>query len=471
MRNYPEQKIKLKIILRYALTFLCLISGNTLMAQTPPVAMNDTIRMCEGTAETINILDNDIDVDLGEILEVDILAGPTSLLIDYEDGAIEGDYTIVVDPGFIGEDAIIYEVCGEDDLCDIATIVIIVAGEDGCVWPGDANFDSVSNFIDLLPIGVYFGSTGPARYDVDGTWEQSFCDDWTDLIGSPITPNPKFADCNGDGVINANDTLNIVNNYGQLHGLYLPEAFIGGVDDPLLSLDFFSDTIESGSEVVIPLKLGTAATPATNIYGLAFRLDYDETLIVPGSIRVTFNAGWLGTPGTDLLSLSANDTTGGIIDVAVTRINQLAISGNGNIGEISFVMEDNIAGKTTGNFSTILTFCIEQPSTINSIGEPLAVQIACDSVVAYQVTNNVTEINMDQMIIAPNPADDKINIQFLQDFSGTIQIINVVGQIIEEQIITTASNTIITQQIPSGTYIVLLKNEKTVFTQKVIIQH
>ncbi len=468
MRFYPEQP---KTFVRNLLTIFLFLIASAAMAQTPTVAVDDSVKMCEGTAQTINILLNDIDPDPGEVLEVDILAGPASSMIDYEDGDIEGEYTIFVDPGFSGEDAIVYEVCGDDDLCDIGVIVIIVGGEAGCVWPGDANVDSICNVIDLLPIGVFFGNNGPERPDEDGTWESSFCDEWANPGGYTISPNPKFADCNGDGLIDASDTLIIVNNYGQAHGTYIPEEFIGGPDAALLHLAFFTDTIESGSEVVIPIQLGSDATPATSIYGLAFQLEYDKSLIVPGSIRVTFNSGWLGTPGTDLLSLNSNDTTAGRLSVAVTRINQLAISGSGNIGEVSFVMEDNIAGKMLANFSTTMKFCIEQPLTINSSGDPIPVQVRCDSVIAYQITNDVNNFIQENILIFPNPASDQFQIKLPVELTGECELMNLYGQVIHTEKINSSLLNIKTNHLPSGTYTVMIKSENSVFTQKIIVQH
>jgi len=469
MRVFPEQTISR--VMKPLLFFICIAVATVAMAQTPPSALDDTVKMCEGTAITINILANDTDPDLGEVLEVDILSGPSSALIDYEDGEPEGEYTIFVDPGFTGEDAIIYEVCGEDDLCDIAVIVIIVAGAEGCVWPGDANVDSACNVIDLLPIGIYYGTTGPDRDDDDGTWEESFCDEWEDSPDYIISPNPKFADCNGDGLVDAQDTVVIVNNYGQLHGGYAPVEYIGAPGDPLLSIDFFADTIEAGSEVVIPIMLGTAAAPASNIYGIAFQLDYDETLIVPGSIRVTFNSGWLGLPGTDLLSLTTNDTVNGRISASVTRINQLAISGNGNIGEVGFVMEDNIAGKTTGIFSTTLNFCIEQPLTVNTFGEPLPVQVACDSVVAFQVIDDVNDFIQQHIQVFPNPADEVVKVQFPESISGIIELHNMMGEKINTEIINSNSIIIKTGHLPGGTYVLMARTDQSVFTQRIIVQH
>ena len=447
---------------------LCLL--NTAQAQTPPTAVNDTITMCVGTAETINVLLNDIDPDPGETLEIDVIIGPASAMIDYDED--DSTITVYVDPAFTGNDVIVYQVCGDDDLCDIGLLYIDVAGAAGCVWPGDANVDSICNYIDLLPIGVFYGNSGPDRYDDDGTWEESFCDEWTDDDMYVIAPNPKFADCNGDGMIDAADTVVIVNNYGQIHGAYAPDAYIGGPDDPVFGVEFFSDTVATGSEVVVPLVLGSEAIPASNIYGLAFELDYDETLIVPSSIKVTFNSGWLGTPGADLIYLQSNDTTNGVVSVAVSRINQISRSGYGNVGEVSFVMVDNIAGKTTNEITSNVKFCIDYPQTRNNYGNPLNTNPVCDSLVVYQLGNSIDNFIQNNLRVYPNPADDEIQIFIPEPISGTCMIMDMLGREISEQYITGSDNTTLnSRQIPSGTYQLIIQTNQSIYTHQLIIQH
>ncbi len=439
-------------------------------AQTPTTAVNDTINMCEGTSETINVILNDIDPDAGEDLEMDVIIGPASALIDYYDE--DSTITVIVDPAFTGNDVIVYQVCGNDDLCDIGLLYINVAGAAGCVWPGDANVDSICNYLDLLPIGIFYGVTGPIRYDDDGTWEESFCDEWYDDDAYVISPNPKFADCNGDGNIDAYDTLVIVNNYGQSHGTFVPAGFAGGPDDPLFGVDFFTDTVAAGSDVVIPLLLGSEDIPASNIYGLAFELDYDETLIVPSSIRVTFNSGWLGTPGTDLLWLNSNDTTNGVLSVSVTRNNQITRSGFGSIGEVSFVMEDNIAGKVTNGIASTVQFCIDYPQTRNNFGNPILINPVCDSIVVYQFSNSIDQYIQNHINIFPNPANDFITVNIPEPLSGVCRITDLLGQtVIEKEISATNQIDLPTDKIAAGTYTFFMQTDNAIYTHQLIIQH
>ncbi len=458
-----------RLLIGITLSILLGFTAPVLHAQTVTNVVDDTIRLCLGTTVTIDLLANDTDIDPGEVLETDILVDPTSILIDYDDEALpEGTYDIIIDPTFTGTDFMIYEVCGEDDLCATGILVIIVAE---CVWPGDGNRDSICNYVDLLPLGLYYGLAGPLRDDADGFWDEAFADEWTEPAGVIIDDNPKFSDFNGDGIINSADTIVVLDNYGELRGTYIPETTIGGVDAPTISIDFLTDTITAGSSVIIPINFGTEITPASNIYGAAFEIAYDKTLIKAESILATFNSGWLGTPGEDLIFLQSNDTTNGVISVSVTRINQIARTGYNHFGELSFVMEDNIAGKTAGEITSTLTFCIETPNVIKKSGQTVPVQIACDSAVAIQFTNSINNSINNLLLTYPNPADETLTITLPEYMHGKCAILNDLGQVVYSQIVTTEFFTINTDLIPAGNYIIQLISETQVYNQQLIIQH
>lgn len=462
--NTIAQKLHTLIICLFIMGF-----SATLHAQTATVAENDTIRLCEGEDVILDVLANDFDPDI-EVLETDIIAGPTSPLISYDDDALpEGSYQISIDAGFTGEDFIVYQVCGEDDLCDIGVIVIIVAGTDACVWPGDANQDNIANAADLLPIGLYYGLEGPGRDDADGSWENTYCDEWADVPGA-YYPNPKYADIDGNGVVEGADTTFLVANYGFLSDIYTPIEAIGGVDDPAISLGIFSDTIETGTVVTVPIYFGTDITPASGIYGIAFELSYDASLIVASSVHVSFYDSWLGTMGEDLIALQNNDIGSGVVEVAVTRINQVSRSGAGYFGQVSFVMEDNIAGKTTGMTTATANFCISRPNAIDYKGLITPVQIGCDSVVVVDFTNSIHEPSINGIHIYPNPADAQMYITLPGD-QVTVRIISALGAEVW-QVTTDATQIMIPAgDIAAGSYMIQVTGSNFSHTQQCIIQH
>jgi len=212
-----------------------------------------------------------------------------------------------------------------------------------CVWPGDANSDGIANNLDLLSIGTGYGSTGTARPGATTNWLGQLATDWADTLISGV--NYKHIDCNGDGTINNNDTLAIVLNYGSVHNK-TSLSNQASTADPLLYLDISTDTVSTGTQLIIPLMLGTTSVPADSIYGLAFTINYDPSLIDTSSVSVSFNNSWLGTIGTDLISIQYDFYSGGKIEIAVTRTDQSNISGFGQIGELSITTANNLSGNS-----------------------------------------------------------------------------------------------------------------------------
>ena len=77
------------------------------------------------------------------------------------------------------------------------------------VYPGDANADGLVDVRDILPVGQYYGKTGPPRPSGSLVWGPQ------DLLEAWTPPDACYADCNGDGTINASDVAGIVQNWFQ----------------------------------------------------------------------------------------------------------------------------------------------------------------------------------------------------------------------------------------------------------------
>ncbi len=80
------------------------------------------------------------------------------------------------------------------------------------VYPGDCNNDGVVNEIDVLPLGVFFGSAGPIRniFGEGSIFGPKQAIPWDD-------PRITYADANGDGTVTESDLLTITQNWGGMH--------------------------------------------------------------------------------------------------------------------------------------------------------------------------------------------------------------------------------------------------------------
>ncbi|KRP10068.1 MAG: hypothetical protein ABR95_08615 [Sphingobacteriales bacterium BACL12 MAG-120813-bin55] len=426
---------------------LFLTAANHLMAQV--VANADTIGICTGYPNAINVLSNDEGIEL--VLE-DILVPPSTGTVSFDpDGTISLDYAVAAD--FDPAEALIYLVADSAGNIDIGVLQIFVSDGLDCVWPGDANDDNIANHLDLLAIGLAYGDTGPLRPDISEEWNAQYAFEW-DYSSLLATLNRKFIDCNGDGIIDAADITPILNNYGLEHAR--TSATEGGTGFPPLGVGFYSDTIYAGSTVTIPIYLGTEDLPAGNVYGLAFTLGYNSDIIVPGSLTVDFSSGWLGA---STISLARTDATASLTDVAVSRTNKTSVTGYGNIGTVSFVMEDNLAGRLT-DISSVLEICPIEPTIINALGNATlaeGIDLQCDSVVVLQVSTDISLATSQQWNIQPNPVTHELSVITDPNTTLGLRVQTLTGQHIATYAVSSTVTGIDVSPLSPGTYFLVLQ--------------
>jgi hypothetical protein len=78
------------------------------------------------------------------------------------------------------------------------------------VWPGDADNDGDVDQADWDALKLYENKTGSPRATVSSEWAAQTATAW-------IPAASTYADCNGDGVVDANDFYVVMNNWGKTH--------------------------------------------------------------------------------------------------------------------------------------------------------------------------------------------------------------------------------------------------------------
>ena len=79
------------------------------------------------------------------------------------------------------------------------------------VWPGDVDSDGFVTSFDVLELGLHANFTGPQRSVTGNSFTPYFANNWLGTISNG--KNICHADCNGDGIVNNNDTVAIFNNF------------------------------------------------------------------------------------------------------------------------------------------------------------------------------------------------------------------------------------------------------------------
>jgi hypothetical protein len=101
----------------------------------------------------------------------------------------------------------------EPGLRDLAGYTLGIPFEDTIytgvgVFPGDANNDGYVNELDILPLGIYWEMTGPARSSVSLGWWLRPAHVWSDIAAT-------CADCDGSGIVDSADVCGITDNWGR----------------------------------------------------------------------------------------------------------------------------------------------------------------------------------------------------------------------------------------------------------------
>jgi sugar lactone lactonase YvrE len=335
------------------------------------------------------------------------------------------------------------------------------------VWPGDADANRMVGNVDLLTIGLGYDSTGPMRTVQGIVWQGDVATEWAHnfTIYAP-TVNFNHADCNGDGIINADDTLAIVTNFGDTHAKTgnLPGPWRSGT--PGISLLFSKDTVAKGDTLTTSIILGSTSVSVNNIYGLAFTFNYDPFVDTLGSF--SFVSSWLGS-ASNSININRNFTSTGAVKAAITGINHTSRSGNGEIATFRCIITtDNINGKNLSYFPS--AFYISDITAIDEYGNPVPLNAGIDTNYVAFTPNGIRDISQTAKVtIYPNPASTQVMIKSGAAMSS-ITITDMPGQeVLVQKVNSKQSEIIDISNLSIGVYIVHVSTISGEVTVKLII--
>ncbi|MGB0930542.1 MAG: Ig-like domain-containing protein [Chitinophagales bacterium] len=341
--------------------------------------------------------------------------------------------------GFEGADSFDYIICDNfAGVCDTATVYLTV-GVDcsmGCVWSGDANNDGVANNFDIMALGLGFGNTGTIRFNASNDWYPQPSTDWMQDISTfttndggltfdSITVNSKYADCNGNGIVEGTDIEAINQNYGLTHAKNAEKQ--AAADAPAISFSL-PEQIPANTWITVDVLLGSEEQPAEDAYGLAFTIDYDSDIVELGSVSLDFEeTSWFD--GGDNISLYKDFGELGKIDVGYSRTDGESISGHGKIATFSIFVIDNVAGKKAGSID--IPFNISASNAL-IVSEKGFVQ-ALNTEPAESVVTNIPTIDLSALNFYPNPSNDMVNFNFGGLDVQSLEVFNAMGQLMHSQ--------------------------------------
>lgn len=296
------------------------------------------------------------------------------------------------------------------------------------VWPGDANYDKRVDIADVLMVGVNYNQTGTTRTNASNNWVAQYSLDWGTTM--PNKPDDiKHSDCNGDGVINANDLTAIATNWSKTH------AKPGGSRNkttgvPDLYYDVSNILFVAGQHAQVPIMLGNTSNNMNDIYGVGGVSRVGVTGSAPLVPAVVSGSGWIGT-SSNTFDFDHN-TTNGIINWAICATDHQNRSGNGQIGILDFEVPSTAKAGDVINLELPYTILIDKE------GKQITNYNALDTVAYVFAGVGVEEVqaSLQGVSIVPNPS---ANTAVLNLYSNTaqpvsVQITDMTGRVLWQQV-------------------------------------
>jgi hypothetical protein len=338
---------------------------------------------------------------------------------------------------------------------------VVVAYAPFCVWPGDADNDGVANNFDVLSIGLAYGHTGPVRSNQGTDWTGKQAAAWADTLPNGL--NSVYANSNGDGIVDANDTLGILQNYGLSH-------LKGNGSNSGLPLFMVTPTSVAnvGDTVSIFVFLGTNSIPADSVYGLAFSISYNNTLIDSGSAHFVVDSTWLGDPQMDLFSMQKDLFLEGQIDIGISRNDHMMRAGQGRIARLDIIMVDDIIDKR--EIKDTLKLNIVNVRLIAADGREIPVDASDElEIPVNDIIGSIPRLPDNAIEIYPNPTKNLINLEVHTTEGVSIYVYSIQGEEILSMNHVKGKKQIDLSSLSAGMYILQAKNSEGQIHKKIIL--
>jgi len=338
------------------------------------------------------------------------------------------------------------------------TVSLTVNSACSDIWPGDANSDGLADNLDVLELGLHFTQTGAPRAAASNTWQSYFANNWIGTISNGS--NLNHSDCNGDGVINDDDTLAIYNNYGLTHAFKSAQT---NTVNPQLTILPDQPMVAKGNWGTASIYLGDVTNSINNINGIAYTIDFDNTLIEPNSIYVEYQNSFIDA--SQNLLFRKLDFANGKLFTASTHTVSNNVSGYGKIATLHYQIKSSLAS------DEVLNIGVSQAKQSDALGIISSLTSGTGTLMAIGASVGIKEsVMIGNVLVSPNPTNGFLNISFGAIPSNTkIELYNSIGALVLTEAITNKNNTINVSDLSSGMYFMkVLEGDKVIAVQKVV---
>lgn len=326
------------------------------------------------------------------------------------------------------------------------------------VWPGDTNSDGIADNLDVLELGLHYSQTGASRISTSNNWQPYGASNWVGTITNGS--NLNHSDCNGDGIINDNDTLAIFYNYGLTHIL---KSLQTTTVNPQLSIVPDQSMVVKGTWGTASVYLGDVSNVVNNINGVAFTVDFNNTLIEPNSIWIEYPNSFIDVGQN--LHFRKLDFANSKLFTASTHTVSSNVNGFGKIATLHYKILSSLATDEVLNIGVSQAYRSDATGLITPLTSGTGTLMAIGASVG--IMENLYSGNV---LVSPNPTNGLLNISFNSIPQNTkIELYNSIGALVLTEVMSNKNNTINASELSNGIYFLkVIEANKLVAAKKVV---
>lgn len=352
-----------------------------------------------------------------------------------------------------------YTVIGTDlnNCSNSQTATVTVDNTCQDVWPGDANSDGIADNLDVLELGLHYTQTGTPRASTSNLWQSYYSSNWSGTITNG--KNLNHSNCNGDGIINDNDTLAIFNNYSLTHAFKPAQTSTNTV----LTITPDQALVAKGTWGSASINLGDASTAINNLNGVAFTVNYDNTLLETDSVWIEYPTSFINATNQNLKFRKPNFSNGKLYTATTHTING-NVSGFGKIAILHYKINSSLA---TDN---VLNLSIAQANQSNASGAITPLTAGSTTLMAIGASVGLNELtNGNYISLHPNPTNGALIVNSTTELQK-IEVMAITGQLLMSEVPSSTSHVLHLDHLANGVYFVnLYQNNRIVKREKIIL--
>jgi hypothetical protein len=437
-----------------AFRLLVLISivllNNHLYGQLDLIDDNYILRSDVGLNYHLQVKNND--TPNSNLIKIFGLVRLGSTSVQYTSGIIDSSIVLIASGGadtFSGR----LQYKGVNNLGQIDSAIITFKRQiiPPSVRPGDANNDNLVNHFDIYPIGLLFNRRGDVRHNLDTNIDFAVPKRISDWSFGVNNLNGKYADVDGNSIINQKDFERLKLNLGLSAGTYSPRL------SDTNSLNTFKldikDTVilesKDSNKIKIPIRLIKSGNLPS--YGLGFSASVSYLVSNTGQdsfynkyqyIAPDNGSLWTGVPSSSHLFLEDKVSKRDHTNIAYCITNGFNGDLKDDIGVVEIIVDEILIGQADKGKFNRLHVRISEPSWIDNNYNTISVKPVSKYIYFRKATASIAKNENIEISVYPTMIKENFIIENQTQKLIEYTIFNALGQIVKRGIVNNRLETI-----------------------------